>query len=121
MLALAMQQARSSADPVSLFIPGTAAIPRGHEVELVTYARVLKSLFGNVKETFLVLTDLVTGVMYTPWVNENDTPPWEEDDVSIEARVRGRVLRCQVQTMTNADGTAWTRLLVDADPRPVER
>jgi hypothetical protein len=115
MLVSAMQQARPSADPpMSLFIPGAAAIPRGHEVELVTYAR--KAFFG-VKETFLVLTDLVTGVMYTPWVDDGDTPRWEEDNVSVESRVRGRVLRCQVQTMAHADAKTWTRLLVDAGDR----
>jgi len=102
---------------VSVFIPGTAAIPRGHDVELVTYARTSKTFFGGVKETFPVLTDLVTGVMYTPWVNDGDTPRWEEADVSVESRVPGRALRCQVQTMANADGAAWTRLLVDAGDR----
>lgn len=116
-----MQRARASADPVSIFIPGTAAIPRGHEVELVTYAKTTRSFLGDITQTWPILTDLVTGVIYTPWINQNEAPQWEAEDVSIASRVRGRVLRCQVQTMANADGTAWTRLLVDADPRPVER
>lgn len=116
MLNCAMQQARSSAtSPVSVFITGTAAIPRGHEVEFVTYARPAKGLL-RARATYAVLTDLTTGVLYTPWVNAGETPPWQDEDVEIEERVRGRVVQCHVQTMTHADGTAGTRLLVDVGP-----
>lgn len=117
----AMHQARSSAvAPVSVFILGTAAIPRGHEVEFVTYVKPARG-FLSVKITYAVLTDLVTGVVYTPWVNEGETPPWDAEDVEIEERVRGRVLQCHVQTMTHADGTAGTRLLVDVSTGPADR
>ncbi|MDC0716095.1 hypothetical protein [Nannocystis bainbridge] len=97
----------------NLFIMGTAAIPVGHEIECVTYTKTSKVLLMTHTAKYQLLTDLVTGVVYMPWVNEGDTPPWEEDDVEVESRVRGRVVQCLVQTMTHADGTAGTRLLVE--------
>ncbi|WP_434415842.1 hypothetical protein [Nannocystis pusilla] len=117
----AMQHARSSAAaPVSVFILGTAAIPRGHEIEFVTYVKPARG-FLSVEVKYAVLTDRVTGVVYMPWVNEGETPPWQAEDVEIEERVRGRVLQCNVQTMINADGTAGTRLLVDVSSGPEDR
>ncbi|MCY0992285.1 hypothetical protein OV203_34425 [Nannocystis sp. ILAH1] len=116
-----MQQAWSSAvAPVSVFILGTAAIPRGHEIEFVIYVKPARG-FLSVEAKYTVLTDRVTGVVYTPWVNEGETPPWHAEDVEIEARVQGRVLQCHVQTMTHADGTAGTRLLVDVSSGPADR
>ncbi|MFY0542190.1 hypothetical protein [Nannocystis pusilla] len=61
---------------MSIFILGTAVIPRGHEIEFVTYVKPAKG-FLSVKSTYAVLTDLVTGVVYTPWVSNGETPAWE--------------------------------------------
>jgi hypothetical protein len=111
-----MQQASPpSGSPVHLSILGTAAIPLGHEVELVTYVKPKRGFLANVLK-YDVLTDLNTGVVYMPFFDVGQAPPWEEADVEVERRVRGRVMRCHVQTMTHADGTAVTRLLLDAGP-----
>lgn len=117
MLAPAMNPFASQAkDLRNIFIMGTAAIPMGHEIEFVTYTKTSRALLMSQTTTYQVLTDLVTGVVYMPWVNEGLSPPWEEDDVEVESRLRGRVVRCLVQTMSHADGTAATKLLVEVSP-----
>ena len=99
--------------PETHYFVGAAAIAVGHEVEFVTYKKTNRLLLMSHSITYEVLTDLGTGVVYTPWVDDGETPAWEEKDVVVESRVRGRVVQCRVQTMTHGDGLTRTRLLLD--------
>lgn len=97
---------------------GTRAIPIGHEVELTTYVRGSDGLLLSARRDEL-LTDLTTGVRYTPWRPDGDGPaPWERADARVEARVRGRVLACTIEVGGDA---SRTRLLLDTSPQGAYR
>lgn len=89
---------------------GTAAIPIGHEIEFFSYLRGGALFTGR----YDVLTDLTTGIRYTPMHDSSLAQQrWEEPTARVERHVRGRVLAC---TIENNGEWSRTTLLVDATP-----